>query len=92
MARNNKLKETDIKSCICYYFDDLININYLHPENVLLEEKSYENILIYYAAYKTSCGLIPLPVVFDKVDGYNRKYVKKIPSIIFSWHIILKNV
>lgn len=35
MARNNELKEIDIKSCMCYYFDDMININSFNPKIVL---------------------------------------------------------
>lgn len=35
MARNNELKEIDIKSCMCYYFDGMININGFNPKNVL---------------------------------------------------------
>ena len=42
---NNKSKETDIKNCTCYYFDEKSNIkdpNY----DILFNEKSYGNILI----------------------------------------------
>ena len=36
MDSNNELKEIDIKNCSCYYFDDII-----------IDEKSYKNILVY---------------------------------------------
>ena len=36
MDSNNELRESDIKNCACYYFD----------------EKYYENILVYNISYK----------------------------------------
>ena len=53
MSRNNELKEIDTKNRTCYYFDDKTNINDLDPDNVLLNIKLYENILIHLVAYKT---------------------------------------
>ena len=44
---NNKSKEIHIRNHTCYYFDDVINIYDLDLDNILLDEKSYENILIY---------------------------------------------
>ena len=44
IARNNELKEIDTKNVTCYYFDAMISINCLHFDNILLEEKSSENI------------------------------------------------
>ena len=59
MARDKKLKEIDIKSRRCYYFNDIININGLDLDNTLLKKKSYESILTYHARYKTSCDPKP---------------------------------
>ena len=42
MASNNELKEIYIKNYACYYFDDTININDLHLNNLLLDEKAHE--------------------------------------------------
>ena len=42
MASNNELKEIYIKNYACYYFDDIININDLHLNNLLLDEKAHE--------------------------------------------------
>ena len=50
MEGNKKLKEIDIKNCTCYYFDEIINIHDLNLDNMLLDEKSYENFLICDAA------------------------------------------
>ena len=38
MESNYELKEIDIKKRTCYYFDDIININNLDPNNVLSDE------------------------------------------------------
>ena len=45
MNSNNKLKEISVN-----YFDDIININDIDHDNILLDEKSYENVLIHDVA------------------------------------------
>ena len=47
MESNDKLKETDIKNRTCYYFDDIIKIEDFDIDNILIEQKSYKNILVY---------------------------------------------
>ena len=74
MNSDNKFKKIDIKNYTCYYFDDIININDLNLDNILIDGKSYENILIYNAANKTSYGEKTLRINFDKVDRYSRTY------------------
>ena len=39
MDNNDELKEVEIKNSRCYYFDD--------PDNILIDKKSPENILVY---------------------------------------------
>ena len=51
---NNELKENCIKNCKCYYFDDIIKIEDFN--NILLDEKSCKNILIFNVSYKTLIG------------------------------------
>ena len=46
MESKNELKEIDIKNYICYYSDDIIKIEDFDLDNILLDEKSYENILL----------------------------------------------
>ena len=41
---------------------------------ILLEEKSYENILIYNISYKNFMGAKPLRIRFDKIDGFINIY------------------
>ena len=42
---NSELKKVCI--CTCCYFDDIIKIEDFDFVNTLLDEKSYENILVY---------------------------------------------
>ena len=47
MDSSDELKETDIKNIKCYYFDNIIKIEDLDLDNILIDEKSYKNILVY---------------------------------------------
>ena len=50
MESINEWKEIDIKSCTCYYFDDIMRVRYFDFSDILLDEKlykTYEKILIY---------------------------------------------
>ena len=42
--------------------------------NILIDEKSYENVLIYNISYRTLIGPTPLRIRFDKIDGFIRVY------------------
>ena len=59
MPTNNESKESDITVRTCYNFDHIININDFDRDNILLKEKSNENVWHYQ---KT------LLITFDKVD------------------------
>ena len=39
-----------------------------------MDEKSYENILIFEVSHKTLTEVKPLRIMFDKVDGFIRDY------------------
>ena len=41
-------------------------------DNILLNEKSYENILIYDVLYETFIGVKTLRIMLDKVDEFIR--------------------
>ena len=43
---NNELKIIGIKNCVCYYFYDIVKIEDFDFDNSLLDENSYENMLI----------------------------------------------
>ena len=50
---NNELKKVSIKNCTCYYFDGIIKFEDFDFDNILLDEKSYENNFIYNISHKT---------------------------------------
>ena len=43
-------------------------------DNILTDEKSHKNILIYDILYKTSTGSKPLQIRFNKIGGFIRIY------------------
>ena len=49
MENNDELKEINIKNRMCYYFNDIKRV----VGKILLNKKSYKNILIYIISYKT---------------------------------------
>ena len=48
-----------------------------------MNEKSYENILIYDISYRTSTGAKPLRIRFDKIDGFTRVYNRTRYLVLF---------
>ena len=72
MESNDKLK--DIKIRTCYYFDDIIKINDFDLDKIFIDERWYENILVYNNSYKSLIDSMPLRITFDKVDGFIRVY------------------
>ena len=47
MDSKNELKEIDIKNRICYYFIEIIKIEDFNLDNILIDEKSYQNVLVH---------------------------------------------
>ena len=78
MDGNDELKEIDIKNRTCYYSYDIMQVGDFDFDNILLDEKSfedsYENILTYVISYKTFIGAKPLRIRFDKIDGFIKIY------------------
>ena len=66
----NNLKEINTISRTCYYFDDIIKFEDFNIDNILIDEKSYKNILVYNISYKSLIDAKPLPIRFDKMDGF----------------------
>ena len=66
--RNNELKEINFKNWTWYYSDGIIKFEYLDLDNFLIDEKSYEKILVYKISCKTLIGDKPLQISFDKID------------------------
>ena len=44
---NNEFRKLCIKNPTCYYFDDIIKLEDFDIDNILIDEKSHEIILIY---------------------------------------------
>ena len=74
----NKCKDIDVKNRAYYFFDDIINTKNFDPNNIEINEKSYENIFIYYIGYVTIKdhkylnikSVNPLYLIFRKVNGH----------------------
>ena len=55
----NNLKEINIKNRTCYCFEDIIKIQDFNLDNILVDKKPYENILVYNISYKTFIAAKP---------------------------------
>ena len=74
MESNDKLKETIVKNCTCYYFDDIIEFEDFYIDIILIDEKSYEKYFGLQYFIKTLMGAKPLHIRFDKIDEFIRVY------------------
>ena len=72
--KNNEFKKARIKNLTCYYFDDIIELKDFDFDNILIDKKSHENILIYSILYKNLIGPKPLRIRFDKIYGFIKAY------------------
>ena len=66
---NNNIKTENI-----YLLMSQIKIEGFDFGNVLLDEKSYETILIYNVLYKTLIGSKPMRIIYNMVDSVIRDY------------------
>ena len=63
-----------VKNCMCYYFHDIIKFEYFCSDNVLIDEKSNDNFLIYNISYKILYGPKTFRIRFNKIDEFVRVY------------------
>ena len=82
--KNNEFRKAHIKNHTCYYFDGIIKIEDFDFDNISLDEKSYENILVYDISCKTLIGTKPLLISFDNVDGFIKVYDRNKHLVLFS--------
>ena len=47
-----------------------MKIEDFYLDNILIDEKSYENVLVYNILYKTLIGAKPLSIRFNEIDGF----------------------
>ena len=52
----------------------IMNLEDFDLDNILIDEKSHENILIFRTSYKTLIGSKPLRIRFSKIDEIVRIY------------------
>ena len=71
---NNEFKKVCVKNPTCYCFDDIIKLQDFDIDNILIDKKSQENILIYEISYKNLIDSKPLRIRFDKIDGFIKTY------------------
>ena len=74
MDSKYELRKIGIKSCTYQYFVDIIKIKDADFDNILIDEKSYENVLVYNILCKTLIGAKQLCISFYKVHGFIRAY------------------
>ena len=65
MDSNDELKEIDIENRTCYYFNDMIKFEDFNLDNILVDEESFENILVSGISYKI--GLMLNIFILDSI-------------------------
>ena len=70
----DKIKETDIKFRRFCSFDDAVGVIDINFSDILLNQKSYKNILTYDVSYKNFMGAELLRIWFEKVDEFIKIY------------------
>ena len=70
LKSNDKLKKVSTKNHTCYYSYDIIKFEDFDIDNILIDEKSYENILVYSISLKNLMGAKHLRIRFNKIDGF----------------------
>ena len=63
-----------VKDHTCYYFDDIIRIEDFDIKNILIDEKPFENILVYISWTKSLIDSKSLRIRLNKIDGFTRVY------------------
>ena len=69
----NSVKETDVENRTYYFLNDVINIKYLDPNKIKIDEQSHKNIFIYhtgYLSYTANNSANFLYVTINKMNGY----------------------
>ena len=67
-------KKFSLKNWTCYYFDDIIKLEDFNLDNISIEKKSHENILIYGISYNLLIDSKPLDIRFDKINEFIKIY------------------
>ena len=62
---------------------------FLYDFDILIDEKSHENILIYDISYNALIGPKPLRIRFEKTDGVIRIYDETTTMVIILWKFLM---
>ena len=73
MNSNVEFREINTKSRMCYYFNDIIKIKDFNLDNILIDEKSYDNSFVYNISNKTWIWLLGF-ARFDQIYVFIRVY------------------
>ena len=88
MKSNDKLKQIDVKSRMCYFFDDITKVEGFDLDSILIDEKSFENILVYNILYKSLIDSKILHIRFDKIDGI----IRAIMELDIQYYLEMDNI
>ena len=84
----SRVRQIHIKTFSCYFFNSMINIKNLDLNSIVIDDKSYKIILIYFICYMTTniVNSILYFVTKDKNESNDRKntmknYEKKINEL-----------
>ena len=61
-----------LKNRTCCFFDYIIKTEDFNLDNILIDEKSYKNILVYNIWYKNLIASKPVSIRFDIIDRFIR--------------------
>ena len=71
---NDEFEQACIKNRTCYSFDDIIKWEDCYLDNLITDQKSSKNLLIYDISHKTLNGPKHLRIRFDKTDVFIKIY------------------
>ena len=76
--------KVSIKNCTCYYFAYIIKLEDFNPDNILIDQKAHENILIHGISYKSIIVSYFFRIRLDKINGIIIIYDKTRYLTLFS--------
>lgn len=66
----SRVIEIDTKTRTFYFFNDIINIENVDPNDIKIDKKLFKNILIYYVFYVTLSSMKPLYLTINNANEY----------------------
>ena len=62
--------EIDTKTRTFYFFNGIINIENVDPNDIKIDKKLFKNVLIYYVFYVTLSSMKPLYLTINNANEY----------------------